>query len=145
MAARSEWTKQANPPRIDRVAIEAAQREAEAFSVEAEAGAGDSQEVLVETEAMGVAADLNQEAGDTVDLGTTMAAAEVKAVTATDLLAGPIETVTTVTLHTTSKKPTWLKIVLPMAVFIKIFGASLKLFLCSHLLCTLTFVVKSKF
>ena len=98
MAARSEWTKQANPPRIDRVAIEAAQREAEAFSVEAEAGAGDSQEVLVETEAMGVAADLNQEAGDTVDLGTTMAAAEVKAVTATDLLAGPIETVTTVTV-----------------------------------------------
>lgn len=45
MAARSEWTKRANPLRTDPVVTEEAQQEVEAFSAEAEAGAGASPEV----------------------------------------------------------------------------------------------------
>lgn len=98
---RSELTRPASPLTTGPEDIGVAPLEAEASSVGAAVGAVGSPEVE-ETEAMEVAA-LSPGVGVTEAPETTMPAGVRVAAMVTGARAGPTETATTVTLHTTSK------------------------------------------
>lgn len=103
MGDRSELTRLASHLIIDPVGTEVALLGAGASSVGAEAGAVGSPEEEG-TEAMGGAGS-SPGAGAMVALETTTAAGVRVVAMVTGALEGPIETATTVMLHTTSKNP----------------------------------------
>ncbi|XP_039103974.1 cold-inducible RNA-binding protein isoform X2 [Hyaena hyaena] len=99
---RSEWTRPASPPTTDPAGTEVALLGAGASSEGAEAGAvGSPEEEGTEgTEGAGSSPGVGaMEAPETTTAGVRVAAM------VTGARAGPTETATTVTLHTTSKNP----------------------------------------
>lgn len=103
MGGRSEWTRPASLQTTAPAGTEVALLEAEASSEGDAAGAAGSPEGE-ETGATEVAA-LSPGVGVTEAPETTMPAGVRVAATVTGARAGPTETATTVTLHTTSKSP----------------------------------------